>query len=78
MDQVDAAVEAFVAAGPVRTSDGREIKKTMRSMSRLNQGALIELAKAKGATDEELASCYRTAMEGNGVRISGGKKGRGA
>jgi hypothetical protein len=77
-DQVDAAIEAYVAEGSVRTSDGREIKKAWRTMPRMNQQALIELARAKGATDDEVNSCVRSSVEGNGVRISGGKRGRAA
>ena len=75
-DQVDAAIEAYVAAGPVRTSDGREIKKAFRTMPRMNQQALIDLARAKGATEDEVNACIRSNVEGNGVRISGAKKGR--
>jgi hypothetical protein len=78
-DQVDAAIEAYVAEGPVRTTDGREIKKAFRTMPRMNQQALVELAKLKGATEEEVNGCIRSSVEGNGVRISGGaKKGRAA
>lgn len=71
-EQVDAAIEAYVASGPVMTSDGRTIKQTFRTMSRMNQKDLITLAKQKGATDEEISVCIHAANEGNGVRISGG------
>jgi PD-(D/E)XK nuclease superfamily len=76
MDQVDASLKRLVADGPVRTSDGRPISEGQRNVSRLNMGALEELARAKGATDEEIAGCMRTSVESTGVRLGGAKKGR--
>jgi hypothetical protein len=78
MGQVDAAIGALVANGPVTTSDGRTIAEGTRSMNRLNLGALEELARAKGATDEEIAGCFRRSTESTGVRISSARKGRAA
>lgn len=67
--QVDAAITAYVAAGPVHTSDGREIKQSFKSMPRMNQGALTELARSKGATEDEISACVRSGLENNGVKI---------
>ena len=78
-EQVDAANEAYVADGPVATSDGRVIKQAFRTMPRMNQSALLDLAKRRGATDDEISACVRQSVESNGVRISGGpKRGRAA
>lgn len=78
-EQVDATIEAYVADGPVFTSDGREIKKGFRTMPRMSQSALLDLVKQLGGTDEQIALCVRSVVEGNGVRIStASKKGRAA
>jgi hypothetical protein len=71
---VKRATVAYVADGPVTTSSGAKIAQAFRTMTRTNQGALLELAKHLGATDEQLAMCARTAQEPNGVRVTGGAK----
>lgn len=73
VDRVKKATVAYVADGPKRTSDGREIKQAYRDMPRLNQGMLTALAKQLGATEEQLALCVRTNREPNGVRVSAKK-----
>ena len=78
MKQVDAAMAAYVKDGPVTTSTGDEVYQATRRMPRLNMGALEQLARDKGATDEEIASCFRTSVEPNGVRVSAAKRGRAA
>lgn len=78
MEQIDGAVEGYVAAGPVHTSEGDEIRQAFRTMPRMNQSALLELAKQKGATDDEISACIRPSIEGNGVRLYKGKKAKAA
>lgn len=74
IDRVKRATVAYVADGPVKTSDGHEIYQAFRTMTRTNAGAVLDLAKQLGATDEQLALCARTAQEPNGVKIKGGAK----
>lgn len=78
LEQVDSAIDGYVKDGPVETTDGRTIKATFRTMPRMNTKALEQLARDKGATDEDVNGCIRASVEGNGVRISGGKKGKAA
>lgn len=78
LERVKRAIVAYVADGPVKTSDGREIYQAFRTMTRTNAGAVLELAKQLGATDERLALCARAAQEPNGVKVRGGKRGKAA
>jgi hypothetical protein len=76
IERVSAAVKAYVADGAITTSDGTVIQQSYRTMPRLDTDDLIKLAKAKGATDEEISACVHAKVEGNGVRASKPKKGR--
>lgn len=81
LDQVDAAIDNYVAAGDVSASDGVVVRKTYRNMSSLDQGAMVELLQRKGATDEEIGGCYRSKRVSAGVRAvkaHATKKGRAA
>lgn len=78
LEQVDDAVRAFVADGPVTTSEGATIRQTMKSLTKFDQNALLDLLSRKGASDDEIQSCVRTMQVSNGVRVSGAKKGRAA
>jgi hypothetical protein len=68
------SIEAYVADGPVTATDGRIIKQTYKTVSRMNQEELVKLAQAKGATEEEIGACVHPSSQSNGVRISKGKK----
>jgi hypothetical protein len=67
-EAVDEAISNYVKSGPVVCEDGSTVEATFRSMPRMSQKDLIELAKRKGATDDEISSCVHSALEGAGVK----------
>jgi hypothetical protein len=72
------AVEKYIGDG-VTLSDGDTLKPTFRRVPRVNNAKVEQLARDKGATDEELALCITVTLEGAGIRIiKAAKKGRAA
>lgn len=72
------AVEKYIGDG-VTLSDGDVLKPTFRRMPRVNNAKVEQLARDKGATDEEISLCITVALEGAGIRITkAAKKGKAA
>lgn len=73
-----AAVETYIGDG-VTLGNGDILKPTFRRMPRVNNAKVEQLARDKGATDEDIALCITVALEGAGIRvIKAAKKGRAA
>jgi len=66
--QLKAGVAHFVDGKEWRV-EGGILKETYRNVNRTSVSDLIALARAKGATDEEIASCSYSNRESAGIRI---------
>lgn len=67
--RVKGAVEAFVGEAKHPLGNGRILEKTYRNVNRLSSDALMSLARAKGATSEEIAACQKPHRESAGIRV---------
>lgn len=68
-EEVETAVSEFVGESEHSLTEGGVIKRTFRNVPRLSVPELIALARARGATDEEIASCTHMHRESAGIRI---------
>jgi PD-(D/E)XK nuclease superfamily len=68
-EEVSEAIDAFVGDQEHVLADGSILKRTFRNVSRLSVGELVALARAKGASDAEIASCTRLSRESAGIRV---------
>lgn len=68
LDLLDSAVSEYVGEG-VTLSDGDQLAPTYRTVTRVNHARIEQLAREKGATDEDIALCCVSSREGAGLRI---------
>lgn len=68
-EQIKATVDRFVGDKVLPVEGGGFLKKTYRTVTRTNVVALMALARAKGATDEEIESCTQKHRESAGIRV---------
>lgn len=79
-DMLKSAVSTYIGEG-VTLSDGDRLAPTFRTVSRMQTARLEQLARDKGATDEEIAMCVVSGREGAGIKVirdKAAKKGRAA
>lgn len=82
VEMVDAGLKVVGAQRPFELADGRTVEMTSRDVERFQKDAALDLLRAKGATDQEIAALFETRTESAGLRIKGrkalAKKGRAA
>jgi hypothetical protein len=66
------AVRAFLPEGGVTLEDGSVLAEGSRTMNRFDKDRAISLARALGATDEQIEGCTRSVVESSGLRVTGG------
>lgn len=68
LDIIDAAIADYVGEG-ITLSDGDQFAPTYRTVTRMNHARLEQLARDKGATDEDIALCCVASREGAGLKV---------
>lgn len=68
-EAVKDAVKAYVPKEGLELADGSLLVEGTRNMPRLDNKRLMTLARALGATDEQIEGCNYTAVESSGLRV---------
>lgn len=74
VDEVKAAVKAYVGDKVLTDSTGQEIRATFRQMPREDRKELVALVKRLGGTDEDLMACVHPKTEPAGLRVKAAPK----